>query len=374
MKSFILFSVIFFIFFSAFISEKDYSTEELRRLYSSGDTSLWPAPDLDTSVKNFKDIGLLEKMIFPEVNPYSVEKAKLGKLLFFDPRLSSSKQISCASCHDPELGWGDGRHLAFGHDRQNGKRNAMTILNTGYYHRLFWDGRAANLENQVVFPVQDPLEMAQSLKTMEKNIKKIKGYKSYFKEAFGTEKVTAERIQKAIATFERTVVSKPTRFDSFIKGNAKALSDDEVRGLHLFRTKARCINCHNTPLFSDNQFHNDGQTLYGSTMQDFGLYNFTKNKVDIGKFRTPSLRETTSTGPWMHHGNFPSLVDVVEYYNLGNPAPIQRSVQVDESMRPVTSPILKKLHLTKTERQQLESFLRTISTPSQKMNPFPLPK
>jgi len=374
MKSFILFSVIFFIFFSAFISEKDYSTEELRRLYSSGDTSLWPAPDLDTSVKNFRDIGLLEKMIFPEANPYSVEKAKLGKLLFFDPRLSSSKQISCASCHDPELGWGDGRHLAFGHDRQNGKRNAMTILNTGYYHRLFWDGRAANLENQVVFPVQDPLEMAQSLKTMEKNIKKIKGYKSYFKEAFGTEKVTAERIQKAIATFERTVVSKPTRFDSFIKGNAKALSDDEVRGLHLFRTKARCINCHNTPLFSDNQFHNDGQTLYGSTMQDFGLYNFTKNKEDIGKFRTPSLRETISTGPWMHHGNFPSLVDVVEYYNLGNPAPIQRSVQVDESMRPVTSPILKKLHLTKTERQQLESFLRTISTPSQKMNPFPLPK
>ena len=343
-------------------------------MYSSGDTSLWPAPDLDTSVKNFKDIGLLEKMIFPEANPYSVEKAKLGKLLFFDPRLSSSKQISCASCHDPELGWGDGRHLAFGHDRQNGKRNAMTILNTGYYHRLFWDGRAANLENQVVFPVQDPLEMAQSLKTMEKNIKKIKGYKSYFKEAFGTEKVTAERIQKAIATFERTVVSKPTRFDSFIKGNAKALSDDEVRGLHLFRTKARCINCHNTPLFSDNQFHNDGQTLYGSTMQDFGLYNFTKNNEDIGKFRTPSLRETISTGPWMHHGNFPSLVDVVEYYNLGNPAPIQRSVQVDESMRPVTSPILKKLHLTKTERQQLESFLRTISTPSQKMNPFPLPK
>ena len=343
-------------------------------MYSSGDTSLWPAPDLDTSVKNFKDIGLLEKMIFPEANPYSVEKVKLGKLLFFDPRLSSSKQISCASCHDPELGWGDGRHLAFGHDRQNGKRNAMTILNTGHYHRLFWDGRAANLENQVVFPVQDPLEMAQSLKTMEKNIKKIKGYKSYFKEAFGTEKVTAERIQKAIATFERTVVSKPTRFDSFIKGNAKALSDDEVRGLHLFRTKARCINCHNTPLFSDNQFHNDGQTLYGSTMQDFGLYNFTKNKEDIGKFRTPSLRETISTGPWMHHGNFPSLVDVVEYYNLGNPAPIQRSVQVDESMRPVTSPILKKLHLTKTERQQLESFLRTISTPSQKMNPFPLPK
>lgn len=374
MRPFLIFILSGYILISAFAFEKEYSATELRNLYSSGNPAIWPKPNLDTTVKNFSDIGLLEKPLFPESNPYSAEKVKLGRLLFFDPRLSASKQIACSSCHDPELGWGDGRHLSFGHNRQNGKRNAMTILNTGHYQRLFWDGRAASLEEQVVFPVQDPLEMAQNLKTMEKNIRKITGYRSYFIEAFGSDKVTTDRIQKAIATFERTIVSKPTRFDSFISGNSKSLTDDEVMGLHLFRTKARCINCHNTPLFSDNQFHNDGQTLYGSKMQDFGLYNQSRKKEDIGKFRTPSLRETNSTGPWMHHGNFPTLVDVIEYYNLGNPSPIQKVVKVDESMRPVTSPILQKLSLSKTERVQLESFLRAISSPSQKLNPFPLPE
>jgi len=335
---------------------------------------MWPKPELDSTVKNFRDLGLLQKPDYPGANPYSAQKAKLGKMLFFDPRLSKSKQIACSSCHDPELGWGDGRHLSFGHDRQNGKRNAMTILNTAHYDRLFWDGRAASLEDQVSFPVQDPKEMAQSIKAMERNIRKVKGYRQHFKEAFGSEGITTERIQKAIATFERTIVSRPTRFDNFISGNSKALTDNELMGLHLFRTKARCINCHNSPLFSDNQFHNDGQTLYGTKMEDFGMYNQTGKKEDIGRFRTPSLRETASTGPWMHHGNFPTLTDVIEYYNLGNPAPIQRSVKVDQQMRPVTSPILKKLHLTKDEKQQLESFLRVISSSSQKMNPFELPK
>lgn len=374
MKFFFIFLFATYIIGSAYIAPQDLSIDELRQLYSSGDSKNWPKPDIDSSVKNFRDIGLLSKPKHPASNPYSPEKAKLGKMLFFDPRLSKSKQIACASCHDPELGWGDGRHLSFGHDRQNGKRNAMTILNTGHYERLFWDGRAASLEEQVSFPVQDPKEMAQNLKTMEKNIRKVTGYRTYFKEAFGSENITTERIQKAIATFERTVNSRTTRFDSFISGNEKALSDDELMGLHLFRTKARCINCHNSPLFSDNQFHNDGQTLYGSKMEDFGMYNHTGEKTDIGKFRTPSLRETGVTGPWMHHGNFPTLMDVIEYYNLGNPSPIQKHVKVDEQMRPVTSPILRKLQLTKTEKFQLESFLKAISSSSQKMNPFDLPQ
>lgn len=374
MRLFLIFLFAIYIVGSAYITPQDLPLAELRKLYSSGDTNKWPKPNRDSSIKNFQDIGLLSKPEHPASNPYSAEKAKLGKMLFFDPRLSKSKQIACASCHDPELGWGDGRHLSFGHDRQNGKRNAMTILNTGHYERLFWDGRAASLEEQVSFPVQDPKEMAQNLKTMERNIRKVKGYRQYFKEAFGTENVTIDRIQKAIATFERTVTSRTTRFDSFISGNEKALTDDELMGLHLFRTKARCINCHNTPLFSDNQFHNDGQTLYGSKMEDFGMYNHTGNKADIGKFRTPSLRETGVTGPWMHHGNFPTLMDVIDYYNLGNPSPIQKHVKVDEQMRPVTSPILRKLQLTKTEKLQLESFLRAISSSSQKMNPFDLPK
>ncbi|WP_221627107.1 cytochrome-c peroxidase [Pontibacter sp. Tf4] len=360
--------------FIDFGNEPAYTVEELRRIYS-GDQSNWPAPHLDPEAREgFRDIGKLGKMEYPADNPYSKEKELLGKTLFFDPRLSLSGQIACATCHDPELSWGDGRRVSYGHDRQTGKRNAMTIINTGYYHTFFWDGRSPSLEDQAQFPVQDKVEMAQSLKAMVKNIKAIKGYKPKFKEAFGSDEVTLEKIQKAIATFERSIVSNSSRFDSFVSGNPKAMTDMEIKGLHLFRTKARCINCHNTPLFSDNKFHNDGQALYGSKMEDFGRYHLTGKQEDIGAFKTPSLRETALTGPWMHNGNFPSLKDVIEFYNLGNPSPIQRHVTVDETKRPIPSPLLRKLNLTLEERQQLEAFLGAISTRTQRMAPPELPQ
>lgn len=370
---FVLFAL--FIVATAFIGGDEYTVDQLRELYSSGKPENWPKPTVDAGpAKSFRDLGKLGALSFPKSNPFSKEKVLLGKLLFFDPRLSLSGQIACASCHDPELGWGDGKHLAYGHNRQNGKRNSMTILNTGYYDRLFWDGRAASLEDQVQFPVQDQAEMAQGLKAMVKNVKKIKGYREHFEAAFGTKEVSLDAIQKAIATFERTVTSRNSRFDLFVSGNKTILKDDEVLGLHLFRTKARCINCHNTPLFSDNQFHNDGQALYGSKQQDFGHYHLSGKQEDVGAFRTPSLRETKLTGPWMHHGNFPTLRDVVEYYNGGNPSPIQRSVKVDEAKRPIPSPLLKKLNLTKEEMLQLEAFLGTISTQVQKIQVPELPK
>ena len=366
-----------FVIVTAFISghDDDYTIDQLRELYSSGQPQSWPKANVDAGpAKNFKDIGKPGAVKFPKNNPFSKEKMLLGKMLFFDPRLSLSRQIACASCHDPELGWGDGKHLAYGHNRQNGKRNSMTILNTGYYDRLFWDGRASSLEDQVQFPVQDQAEMAQGLKAMVRNVKNIKGYRVYFEAAFGMKEVSLDAIQKAIATFKRTVTSKNSRFDLFVDGNKTILKDDEVMGLHLFRTKARCINCHNTPLFSDNQFHNDGQALYGSKQEDFGHYHLSGKQEDVGAFRTPSLRETKLTGPWMHHGNFPTLRDVVEYYNGGNPSPIQRSVKVDEAKRPIPSPLLRKLNLTKEERLQLEAFLGAISTQVQKIQAPELPK
>jgi len=377
-RTFLIFTLfLLFVAATAFIGrqQQEYTLDQLRILYSSGDRTRWPKANIDDlAAKGFKDIGALGKAPFPKNNPFTKEKVLLGKMLFFDRRLSLSKQIACASCHDPELGWGDGKHLAYGHNRQNGKRNSMTIFNTAYYDRLFWDGRAASLEDQVQFPVQDKAEMAQSLKVMVKNVRKIKGYRKYFNDAFGSSEVSLAGIQKAIATFERTITSKNSRFDLFVNGNKEILKDDEVLGLHLFRTKARCINCHNTPLFSDNQFHNDGQTLYGSKQQDFGYYHLSKKQEDVGAFRTPSLRETKITGPWMHHGNFPTLRDVIEYYNGGNPAPIQRSVKVEESMRPIPSPLLKKLNLTKEERLQLELFLGAISTQPQKIHAPLLPE
>jgi cytochrome c peroxidase len=352
--------------------EKKPNIKKLRKLYSSGDYSKWPAAVLhDDAKEGFVDIGTLGEVPHPADNPTNDAKKELGKILFFDPRLSISGQIACASCHDPQLGWGDGKRLAFGHDRKLGGRNAMTILNTAFYKKLFWDGRANSLEDQARFPVQDHLEMNASLTDMEKKVQSFAGYKPLFKKAFGEEEINLEKIFKAIAAFERTVVSPPSRFDLFIKGKQDALKDEEVLGLHLFRTKAGCINCHNTPLFSDNKFHNDGQTLWGSENEDLGLYNVTKNKADVGKFKTPSLRETMNTGPWFHHGNFPTMKDVILFYNLGNPAPIQKKYlgTARDSILPVTSPMLKKLNLTDKEIDALTAFMQAITTMPRRLNP-----
>ncbi len=366
--------LVVFVGSSAFLQEKAYTIAQLRELYS-GDPTKWPKPTLHDEAKpGFKDIGYLGRPTYPANNPFSEEKQKLGKILFFDPRLSVSGQIACASCHDPELGWGDGRRVAYGHSRQTGKRNAMTLINVAFYEKFFWDGRAGSLEEQAKFPVQDHVEMATDLTIMVKNVAAVAGYKPLFAQAFGSEEITLDKIQKAIATFERSIVSTNSRFDSFVKGNSKMLKDDEVMGLHLFRTKAGCINCHNTPLFSDNKFHNDGQALLGSRMEDRGKYNLTKNLKDIGSFKTPSLRETNITGPWMHHGNFPSLKDVIEFYNLGNPISYQRAHVIPDSLKNPKSAMLKKLNLTLTEQQQLEAFLKSISTQVQKIMPPKLPE
>ena len=359
--------------------DSDYkSIDNLRNLYSSGDANKWPKPVLEPSVDTtkFRDIGVLPKIDFPANNLYSKDKADLGKTLFFDPRLSSSGQISCANCHNPELGWTDNLTRSFGHDRQTGGRNAMTILNVGFATSFFWDGRAPSLEAQSVMPIQDQLEMKQHLRLAVKKIQSIKGYKSLFEVAFVDKKISQDNIQQAIATFERTIVSPPSKFDKFISGQSDLFSDDEVLGLHLFRTKANCISCHNTPYFSDNQFHNDGQMLFGTKNEDFGKYNHTKNKADLGKFRTPTLREVSRTGPWMHHGHFPSILDVVEFYNLGNPSPVQGKYKGTprDSLQAKTSPILRKLNLSKTEVKQLVAFISTLATPTSRMKMPDLPK
>jgi cytochrome c peroxidase len=343
----------------------------LRKAYSSGNYSLWPKPNLHpNAVANFKDIGIMDAMPYPADNPASVEKKELGKMLFFDPRLSVSGQIACASCHEPQLGWGDGKRVANGHDRKTGNRNAMTLLNVGYYEKYFWDGRANSLEDQAKFPVKDHVEMNLDIYEMEKKIKNYKGYEPMFEKAFGNKEINLEKIFKAIATFERTIVSPPSRFDNFVKGKVDALKDEEVLGLHLFRTKAGCINCHNTPFFSDNKFHNDGQTLFASESEDLGRYNVTGKKEDVGKFKTPSLRETANTGPWMHHGNFPSLKDVVFFYDKGNPSPIQRKYKGDrDSILPVTDPMLRKLNLSRKEVDALVAFMQSITTTPARLNP-----
>jgi cytochrome c peroxidase len=339
-----------------------YSISELKKRYSSGDHTKWPKATIDSSVVNFEDIGVLPKVTFPADNPFSEAKRELGKVLFFDPRLSGSQQISCASCHDPELGWGDGKRVSNGHDRAPGSRNSKPIINVAFSKLFFWDGRAATLEEQAKFPIQDVKEMNSHMDIAVKNIQKIEGYRKLFDSAYGQGKITEDKILKAIATFERTVVSRKSRFDKFIEGDSTQLSNQEINGLHLFRTKARCINCHNSSYFSDNQFHNAGLTYYKRKYEDFGRYNVTHDPKDVGKFKTPSLREIGHTAPYMHNGLFPHIRGVLNLYNAGMPNLKPKGDEVNDKLFPVTSPLLKKLNLNEEELQDLEAFLKSITS------------
>ncbi|WP_234405844.1 cytochrome-c peroxidase [Leeuwenhoekiella sp. MAR_2009_132] len=377
----LLFGLLFFAGFCVGCKEQaaeaDYeSIAYLREVYASGNPENWPKPHLDSSLTDFEDIGHLPEVIHPEDNPFSKAKVDLGKKLFFDPRLSVSGQIACASCHNSELAWTDNITRSFGHDRQNGKRNAMTIMNAAFAHELFWDGRAKSLEDQARFPIADQVEMNEELNIAVDKIAAVEGYKPLFKEAFGAEEVSLNKIQKAIATFERTIVSHTSKFDRFIDNKPEVFTDEEVLGLHLFRTKARCINCHNTGYFSDNQYHNDGQVLFGTKDEDFGRFNVTGDTADIGKFRTPTLREVARTGPWMHHGHFPSIKDVIEFYNLGNPQVVQKRYlgTPRDSLIPEVSPLLQKLNLTREEMNALEAFIGTLSSGDTRVRAPQLPQ
>ena len=352
--------------------QKGYTAQELRELYGSGHQELWPKPHLfDEAKENFKDISALPKPDFPKDNPYSKDKEELGKLLFFDPRLSKSGQISCANCHNPEIAWTDGNRVSFGHDRKQGNRNAPTILNIAFAKSLFWDGRAASIEDQVKGPIENPVEMNLHYKHAVKRIAKIKGYQSFFEKAFGDAKVNEDRINKAIATFERTLISPKSKFHKFVDGKKDELTDSEINGLHLFRTKANCINCHNTPYFSDQKFHNVGLTYFAREYEDLGLYNISKKNEDVGKFKTPTLREISQTAPYMHNGLFPHIRGVLNMYNAGMPT---EKKNPESLLFPKKSEMLVKLNLNEQELTDLENFLKTLHSFQYKMRMPELPK
>ena len=341
--------------------------DSLRTAYEQ-DPVDWPAPTLDAGVAHV-ELGILTRESLVEPPPgvnatVNDRKAlvKLGKQLFFDPVLSASNQISCASCHSPDLGWGDGRRRSFGHDRSRGQRNAPSLLNAGHWKVLFWDGRAPTLEEQVLGPLQDENEMMEDLTTMEKELRDIPAYTQAFERAFGLTEIDADRVAVAIAAYERTLRSRTSRFDHFVSGRYETLTDREIRGLHLFRTKARCMNCHNGPLFSDQEFHNQGTHLLGRPEEDLGRYYVTQDWEDAGKFRTPMLRDIVYTGPYFHHGNIVELREVVQLYNAGMPQAIPRGVKEEAERLPVLDPLLQPLNLTEGEIDDLLAFLGSIST------------
>ncbi|MFC5873006.1 cytochrome c peroxidase [Chryseobacterium arachidis] len=359
------------------VNQRNAFMNTLRKLYSSGDSSKWPKPILDPeSASSFVEIGHLPNVQFPDDNPYSEEKELLGKTLFFDPRLSKSNQIACASCHDPELGWSDNRTFSFGHDRQLGIRNAMSILNVAHAKSLFWDGRAESLEQQSQMPIQDEREMSEHIDIAAGKISKIKGYEILFEKAFGDKTATKDRISKAIATFERMIKSRSSKFDQFIDGKSEVYTNDELMGLHLFRTKAQCMNCHNSGYFSNSGFENVGTSLLGEKGEDLGRYLVTKKPEDAGKFRVPGLREISRTFPYFHNGSMKTLTEVIDFYSKGNPEYSQKRSTVHEgiTLKSEKSGMVRMLELSDEEIAQLEAFLKTLTSKTENVSMPELPR
>jgi len=359
----ILTGLILFSFQSAnFNEEDDLSIDSLRKVYSKP-TDQWPKPTVDQGAV-FQELGELPFSPVDLKNDSVKKIVELGKILFFDPRLSGSNQISCSSCHAPDLHWADGRQVSVGHDHLSNIRNAPSLENVWFYKRLFWDGRANSLKEQAVSPVAAHNEMHQNIKALPKKLVKIKGYQPLFKGAFGSKEVTNERIFESLATFQRSIVSRRSPFDRFLAKDKKALTDQQLMGLHLFRTKARCINCHNGPLFTDNEFHNDGLTYYGRKYEDLGLYNVTKKPEDVGKFKTPGLRNVMKTAPWFHNGLFPNIDGVMNMYNIGMPVQRVRPEQKNDPLLPKNDKLLKGLMLSKAEKDAVISFLDALTSPA----------
>ncbi len=326
--------------------EKGLSAAELRRLYSQSPDK-WPAPFTDEGVK-WTELGILPEGPLAGQTEALKDKIELGKALFFDTRLSGSGKISCATCHQPELNWTDGKEKSEGHEGARTARNAPTIANSWFYQKLFWDGRARDLQDQAFAPIVSEVEMHSDMPEVMMKLRRIKGYRELFKKAFGDEDIDPDRMTEAIAVFEKTIISGRSRFDEFVSGKKKALSNRELRGLHLFRTKARCINCHNGPLFTDNQFHRNNITFDYS---DVGLYKVTHKEVDMRKFKTPSLRDVARTGPWMHNGQMKTLEHVISRYSVAKFPPGE------------ASPLIRDLGLSGREQKDLLAFLKAISAP-----------
>jgi cytochrome c peroxidase len=283
---------------------------------------------------------------FPKDNPYTPEKAALGKKLYFDTRLSVTSAQACASCHSPGYGWGDGLALGVGHGMAQLGRHSPTIINAAWSSIFMWDGRLANLEEQALGPIQSPGEMNMPVDKLMERLTKIPEYKPLFEAAFPSDGMKVTTLAKAIATYERTVVSERAPFDAWIDGNEKAIPENAKRGFALFNGKAQCAACH-----EGWNFTNEGFQDIGLPSDDIGRGKFVPGVIKMEHaFKTPSLREITRRSPFMHDGSLATLEDVVEHYDHGG---------VD---RPSRSDLMRPLGLTSDEKADLVAFLKTLTS------------
>ena len=288
---------------------------------------------------------------YPEGNQPNAARVELGQKLFFDPRLSGDGNMSCASCHNPALGWSDGLPTARGVKSSVLGRASPTVFNTAYNSIQMWDGRKQSLEDQAMGPMQANVEMNMDIGRLFQWIGSNAGYQALFAKAYPGEPINESTLSKAIASFERTVVSRNTPFDRWVQGEAQALTAQQVQGFQVFAGKGNCLACHSGPNFNDNGFHNLGLASWGMAEPDMGRYAQKPVAALKGAFKTPTLREVARTAPYFHDGSATTLMDVVQFYDQGG------------AVKTNLSPNIHPLGLSLAEKQALVAFLEALSSP-----------
>ena len=345
-------------------------------------------------IKSQTNLLGLPPVPIPANNPQTDEKIKLGDKLYHDERFSADGKVSCSTCHNREKGFTDNLKVSKGFKDQTGTRNAPTVINAAFYTSQFWDGREPDLEGQSKQPPVNPVEGGlPDHQPILKIVREDKAYGSSFKDVFGVSgtDITMEHVSKAIASFERTIVSGNTAFDRYYYADDKgAMSDAQIRGFELFKLKGRCVSCHvieqTQAIFTDNRFHNIGvgfKTIQGKesetaanmiaskrkgtdvdvavltqkNLSELGRFAVTENPTHVGAFKTPTLRNVAVTFPYMHDGSLKTLEDVIDFYNNGG------RVKEDDPDSGFLSGGIRPLELNDDEKQDLVEFLKALTSP-----------
>lgn len=287
----------------------------------------------------------------PSDNLTNPERVELGKKLFFDPRLSANGNMSCATCHNPSLGWSDGLPTGRGHNGLELDRATPTVVNTAFNSIQMWDGRAPSLEAQALGPLEASVEMAADFDALFKFLSETDGYVEAFTKAYPGEEISKATIGKAIAAFERTIVSNNSAFDQWVRGDADAMNEQQIRGFSLFMNPAKgnCVECHSGANFTDNSFHNLG--LKSSVGPDADLGRFNEKPIGIlrSAFKTPTLRDVELTAPYFHDGSAQTLKDVMAHYVDG---PVEGAS---------ASPAFKPSQLSESEQEDIVAFMQALT-------------
>jgi cytochrome c peroxidase len=314
-------------------------------IWGLADQKTPPITQVNVQVLGPQRLGPLPPVIAPPGNPPSSAKIRLGKELYFDTRLSADGTVSCATCHNPALGWSDEGPTSKGIHGQLGGRRAPPVSNAAYAPLQFWDGRSPSLEDQAKGPIQNPIEMGNTHQAMIQTVSAISAYQAEFKAVFGEGPITVDQVAEAIAAFERTVVTTDSRFDRYVRGDHGALSALEKQGLEIFNGKGHCTSCHWGPYFSDGRFHNLGVPAKDPKKPDLG-----RDPRDMGAFKTPTVRDAARRPPYLHDGSEKTLESLIDFYDRGGGK--------DRNLDPLMVP----LGLSKHEKAALVAFIKSLDS------------